>query len=319
MAVRYRRDRKIWVADIDSAHGRYSRHFKTEQEAVQYEMLVNKPCLARLHSICSLLDWHGKDPGQKDRVLNVIKRLGEHLHPRQVSMQVLDEYVAQRKAEGRGSSTIRAELSALKVMLTRAIRLGWINALPLFPENRTLPLPEARDLVLQDAWFAELLAQFERREQRLEAAMAVFIRQTGCRADECLSLTWDRVDFRKKTVQFVLTKGVNARRLPMDDRVENVLRARQHLDNIGPFPSTYTRFYARYKSAVKETCSVLGLGLQVQREWVIHTLRHTRITELAMKGASAPQIQQWAGHKDLSTSQKYIHAAGINLNELVNC
>ena len=75
MAVRYRHDRRIWIADIDSAHGRYSRHFKTEQAAIQYEMLVNKPCLARLHSICSLLDWHGKDPGQKDRVLNVIKRL----------------------------------------------------------------------------------------------------------------------------------------------------------------------------------------------------------------------------------------------------
>ena len=319
MAVRYRKDRDVWVAAIEGPLGRETKHFATEQEATQYEMLQSKACLLKLHSICSLQDWGSKDPSQKKRAALTVGRLGVELHPKQVTIQMLDSYVASRKLDGMASSTIRGELSGLKVMLTRAIRLGWLDALPLFPENRTMPLPEPRDLVIKDEWFKELLLQFEKKEQRIDIQVAIFSRQTGCRIDEALSLTWDRVDFNSRQIQFILTKGTNARRLPMNDQVLSVLTARKAHDTEKVFSINYDPFYRHYKAAVKATCKALGLGLQVQKEWLIHTLRHTRITELALNGASAPQIQQWAGHKDLATSQKYIHNSGINLTSLMDC
>lgn len=39
----------------------------------------------------------------------------------------------------------------------------------------------------------------------------------------------------------------------------------------------------------------------------IHILRHTFCSHLAMKGAPARAIQELAGHRDLSTTQKYMH------------
>lgn len=319
MAVRYRKDRDVWVCAIETPYGRETKHFSTEQEATQYEMLQAKACLLKLHSICCVMDWAGKSSTQPDRARRAIEFLGCDLHPKQVTMQLLDEYVASRKAAGKGNSTVKCELSALKVLLTRAIRLEWINDLPLFPENRTLPLPEPRDLVIPDHWYSELLLQLEWAEHRVEQSIVVFCRRLGCRIDEALSLEWDRVDLKAKTVQFVKTKGLNARRLPLNDEVYELLVALKKRDTASVFSKCYTTFYAHYKRAIERTCDKLKLGADIQDQWVTHTLRHTRITELAVNGATAPQIQAWAGHQSLATSQKYIHTSGVDLSHLADC
>ena len=319
MAVRYRKDRDVWVTAIEGPLGRETKHFATEQEATQYEMLQNKACLLKLHSICRVMDWGNKENTQPERARRITETLGVDLHPKQVTMQMLDGYVASRKGLGMGNSTIKAELSALKIMLIRAVRLGWLEVLPLFPENRTLPLPEPRDLVIPDAWYQDVLLQLEWGEHRVEKNVVVFCRRLGCRIDEALSLEWDRVDLKARTIQFVKTKGLNARRLPMNDEVFALLSALKKRNTSSVFDKPYTTFYARYKKAISRTCKKLKLGSDVQEQWVTHTLRHTRITELANNGATAPQIQAWAGHQSLATSQRYIHSSGVNLTHLADC
>jgi len=39
----------------------------------------------------------------------------------------------------------------------------------------------------------------------------------------------------------------------------------------------------------------------------VHILRHTFCSHLAMKGAPARAIQEFAGHQDLTTTQRYMH------------
>lgn len=39
----------------------------------------------------------------------------------------------------------------------------------------------------------------------------------------------------------------------------------------------------------------------------VHRLRHTFCSHLAMRGAPARAIQELAGHKDLITTQRYMH------------
>ena len=321
MAVRFDNKRQCWIADVETTAGRIRKQFATEDEAIRFELLQSEGCnLLRLHGICCTLDWEGKDPSQKQRGARLVALIGQDWSPRQITSGVIDELVIRKRQQGLSNTTIRKDLSALRVMLMRAMRLGWIDQLPLFPEGRTLKLPEARDLVLRDEWLAELLDVLEKREQREAGALVRFLRATGCRVGEALDLRWDRVDFRGGTVQFVLTKGCNARRLPMSETVRAVLKQREAAA-VGAFvfDIPYRNFQERYKSAVRQVCINLGLGLQVQNEWVIHTLRHTKITELASKGFQAPAIQQWAGHKSLAVTQRYVHGAGVDLASLADC
>ena len=85
-----------------------------------------------------------------------------------------------------------------------------------------------------------------------------------------------------------------------------------------PLYPVYKTYYAHYKQYVKETCQYFRLGPVIQKEWLIHTLRHTKLTRLANQGANAIQIQYWAGHRSLQTSQGYIHSSGIDLECLIN-
>ena len=46
-----------------------------------------------------------------------------------------------------------------------------------------------------------------------------------------------------------------------------------------------------------------------------HTLRHTYISRLAMRGADIASIKELAGHRSMSTTMKYIHLAPEHLRE----
>jgi len=63
------------------------------------------------------------------------------------------------------------------------------------------------------------------------------------------------------------------------------------------------------------------ISLKILQKWVmaaqrraelratggVHVLRHTFCSHLAMRGAPARAIQELAGHKDLTTTQRYMH------------
>ncbi len=54
----------------------------------------------------------------------------------------------------------------------------------------------------------------------------------------------------------------------------------------------------------------------VQHEGV-HVLRHSFCSHLAMKGAPARAIQELAGHKDLTTTQRYMHLSPAALDAAI--
>lgn len=337
MAVRYRADRNKWLAQVVTSTGRISKHFDTEPEAVEWEAAAKAEhteqarvdelkaatpiagSLGELVRICARLDWEGKDSSQLENAARLARMLGKDTHASELTMRRLDDLVVDLRGQGLSNTTIKKYLSAASVLLKRACRLGYIQAVPLFPEKRTLRSPEPRDLVIPDAWLAAQLDVMEKREQRLSLALTMFLRRMGCRVGEALDLTWDRVDLVGKRLQFVKTKGAMPRRLPMDPEVLSIVRAMKARASERVFPISYWTFLAHYSDAKHAACDALGLSPTVRDEWVIHTLRHTRLTELAQLGWQAPAIQQWAGHKSLSVTQRYIHGAAINLEELLQC
>ncbi|MER5805224.1 tyrosine-type recombinase/integrase [Streptomyces mirabilis] len=44
-----------------------------------------------------------------------------------------------------------------------------------------------------------------------------------------------------------------------------------------------------------------------------HTFRHLRLTDLARADWTIDQIAQYAGHRDLATTMRYIHLSGREL------
>ena len=193
------------------------------------------------------------------------------------------------------------------------MRLGWIDQLPAFPEGRTIKPSEPRDLVLDPSWFNALLNKLSSPHNKL---LARFLYLTGARVSEALNLEWSRCSFERRRIQFIKAKTLNPRALPMSDELRDILIKCQRMNQDKPFCQSYSEFYTDYMAAKEYVCFELKLGDTLYEEWVIHTLRHTCLTQLAMRGATAIQIMEWAGHKSLSTSQKYVHQSSINLESL---
>jgi len=264
------------------------------------------------------LDWAGTKLGQ-ERGMRVCNLVGMNTPISEITTETYDDIVAQLLDEEQSVGTIKIYCSALTVILKRALRLKWIaEPLPLTPEGRTLPDPEKKDLIIQQDWQEHLLACLELDEHRL---LTEFLWHIGCRVSEAQKLTWDRVTFVDRKIQFVKTKSLNPRRIPMSGDVEQILLACKRLSTKMPnhvFQSRYGKYRKAYKKAAAEACLALGLGPDVAKQWGIHTLRHTFLTRMASKGWNASQLMQWAGHKSLRTSQNYIHGSAVDLDRLVS-
>jgi integrase len=175
---------------------------------------------------------------------------------------------------------------------------------------------------------------FEEYERLIEAAstidpnahLAVLLGgEAGLRCGEIMALDWDDIDLKRQPAHLVVRrsewkghvttpKGGRSRRLPMTNRLAGALGAHKHLrgsrvlsqpDGV-PLSQTVVRGLVR-KAARKAGLSTTG----------VHVLRHTFCSHLAMRGASVRAVQELAGHKDLSTTQAYMHLSPLALEDAI--
>ena len=57
------------------------------------------------------------------------------------------------------------------------------------------------------------------------------------------------------------------------------------------------------------------LGFAEDRQFVIHTLRHTCASRLVQRGVGLKVVQQWMGHKTIQVTMRYAHLAPGHLME----
>ena len=315
-----RADAELWVAKVKQQRAQVKaeqagRNRSAEIDADLLMAAEKESTVGAILKKAIELDWPDSLIQQK-RGIRACRMVGFATPIVEVTTETLDEVVAALRAEGQETATIKIYLSALSVVLKRARRLKVIYELPLMPEGRTLKRAEPRDLVIQQDWFDYFLSCFEVDSWR---RLTEFIWHVGCRVSEAQKLPWERINLSAGRIQFVKTKASMPRSLPISGDVERILlQCKRDRGDRSPFPKDYSSFREYYKERVRMTCNHFGLGEDIYEQWVIHTLRHTKLTRLANAGANAIQIKEWAGHHSLAVSQRYIHSSGIDLESLIS-
>ena len=303
--------------------------------------------MAELLKVCRRLDWPGEDgvfSYHKGRRL--VQHIGADTPVTTITTEYIDQLVAELREGGlrnqakqsrcvpQANSTIGKYMSALSVLLKRALRMRAISALPVFPESRTLRQPERRVFTPRWEW---INAQVEHLKGHADAADLIrFLADTGCRPDEAFQLTWDRVNLKAKVphVTFVKTKTRQARIVPVGKdnyscfdgkSAIDVLRARWVVHSYialypdedsrsrGPFNhigrsvgSARYKAFRRYFSQAKDlVCDKHGLDNETRQLWTVYTLRKARITNWLVNGTSTWAVKHLAGHRSPSTTYAY--------------
>ena len=142
---------------------------------------------------------------------------------------------------------------------------------------------------------------------------------TGARRGEIAGLRWRHVDLKKGTIELPAREHKTGRKtneariigLPAAAQAIIVRQPEGVPDGLvfapshGTAPLTLNKSWRKIRTAAGLS-SDLGL----------HGLRHSLATRMALDGAQAAEIMTVLGHRDLATSQKYIHIAQDMRSEL---
>jgi integrase len=226
----------------------------------------------------------------------------------------------KRHLEDRAPKTVNNVLVVLNVLLKKAVEWDVIDRVPCVIRLLPLPKPSAGFYDFDD--YERLIAAAKSLDARTHL-IVLLGGEAGLRCGEMIALEWRDVNLQKRQLcvqrsewkgHVTVPKGGRLRYVPLTIRLAAALREHRHLrsDRVLCQPEGA----AMSADIVKHHVERAARRAQIAESGV-HRLRHTFCSHLAMRGAPARAIQELAGHKDLATTQRYMHLSPAALDSAI--
>ena len=233
-------------------------------------------------------------------------RFAGDVNPVTVTPEIIERFRASR-ARKVGRATVIGDLRHLSPIFTFAVERGWLAENPLSRVKKgTAPKPIIE--VPTDAEVEKALARAKQADPELEAMMLTAY-YAGLRRGELIRLRWEHLDFERGLLHVRgETKNYEERSIPLHDRLRRALellpRRAQHV-----FPSPEGK-----------QCQPGNLD-RLRRQHKLpgwHSLRHAFATRLLQNGADLETVRVLMGHRNLSTTARYLHSIGKVQRQAIN-
>lgn len=234
--------------------------------------------------------------------------------PRDVSLPLISEYLADRKRSGLAASSIKLIVVALKIFFRFLAGKGAIVRDPA--EALTLPrieryLPET----LNEMQVEQLIDSIDTKAPHglRDRAMIELLYASGLRISELANARLENLNVEERILR-VTGKGNKTRLVPV---------GRKACEAFASYSTTERPKLVKRRSGSEIFLSERGTKLTTARIWQIvkkhakqsgletniypHLLRHSFATHLLSNGADLRIIQEMLGHADISTTQVYTH------------
>jgi integrase len=214
-----------------------------------------------------------------------------HLRPDQITRELCRDYAKKRVKQGMSQSTIVRELSFLR----SALKWSDKNT-PALVEVPSAPLPRIYHLTRQE--WKDFIGVCTTPHIRLFAVLAY---TTAARSAAILELTWDRVDFARRIVDFghgeTRYKGRSV--VKMNSRCEEALRAAKD----GALTDRVIEWAGVPVKSVKRGFSEAAKRAKLP-DLTPHVLRHTAAVHMAESGRPMAEIAQYLGHSGTAVTER---------------
>jgi len=221
---------------------------------------------------------------------------------RNIVPTIIEQYKAQRLADGVKKRTINIELSALSAYIT------WINDTTGsdYPRPKKFGKKETAPDMPQVLSLHEICGIMEQLSGDLKTMIAL-MGFCGLRKGEVLGMTAAQIDGDGQCIR-VVGKGGKWRMVPVaDPQLMAALTRLAEAHQTGPlFVSPRTgRAWVNIKTALQAAAKRASISKKVSP----HLLRHSFATALVNDGADIRIIQELLGHAEIATTQIYTHIA----------
>lgn len=215
-----------------------------------------------------------------------------------------------------GEGTARMAIRLFRAVMVWAVAEGHAATNPAADVN--VGSDGERDTILENSEDYERLFRaldLMENELRIRPAHADAIRLialTGARRGEIAGLQWRHVDMKKGVIVLPPAEHKTGRKTKKP-RVIGLPAAAQVIITRQPAGEPDDYVFSPTKGSGAITLSNVWRKVRIEAKLPadigLHGLRHSVASHLAMSGAQAAEIMTTLGHRQLSTSQKYIHWA----------
>jgi integrase/recombinase XerD len=248
----------------------------------------------------------------------------ENKVPAAVTARDLLEYLGYLRTERKnGDSAVNRHLTILRCFYDGLQALQYIrpveNPMEGFPRvkaaHQKLPVFLSKDEVarlLNAPKGDSVLMVRDRTMLRLFYA-------TGIRATECATLKEEDVDLENRTIR-VTGKGGHQRSVPLNTSALAMMKHyRQVRGEINPKACFFLSLRRKpmTRGAIYERVRKWAVVAKIDKVVSPHRLRHTCATHLANAGVEIVKIRDLLGHRQLSSTQIYMHTTAQDLKEAV--
>lgn len=257
-----------------------------------------------LHTLNRFVTWAGEE---------------RHItHVTEINKDVITYWIAAetKRAQKKGTTlkqaTIKRGLNTILAALHHAVESGKFKDLLNYrvPKNplKKYQVEEDRDRVLTDEEIEHIstkLADHPEYEEALFFFQLALI--TGARMAELRRMKWDESSVRFGTVKLKSTKtGGKVRTIKAPAAAELIAQRREA--KLGGPIRVLTQDDKWFRDAFKEISESLNIlyGQRIPGGWTIHDLRHTCLSNLALEGMPLHAIKEYAGHKNITETQRYL-------------
>ena len=212
-----------------------------------------------------------------------------------------------RNSTGASFTTLKCALDSLRQVLDVAVDSGHLYANParntavtktakgLFKAARRERTERGTPRLPTREEFAALVESIRKAgvsDCRTAADYVQFIAFCGCRKKEAANVTWKDIDFGRGTVQLRVTKNGEARHVPMNPEMRDLLtRLKDASGSTSPDSSVLQVRDAQ--GFITSACRKLGIP-----RFTTHALRHLFGTACLEAGVDVRTVASWLGHKD---------------------
>lgn len=312
-----------WLVSVGSGKDRFRATFETRAEAERVEMNETikrkkkhletylspeeneKPAsgitMRRLFDLAKKLKWN-ESRAQDTLIRNAqfcIDYLGHNTPVEQITVEKIRNLSIHLIDSGNSNATVNRKLSSLSVMLRIAEDEGWIDRVPRMPRRKE---SDHRVRFLDAEEEIKVMALCEHLGLASLADFISFAIDTGFRRGEILKLKLSDCVNDMATLHAGSTKSGKARSVPLTARAKKIVAARR-LKGYDRLFQDLTESTLRFQWETIRT----KLGLTDDEQFVVHMLRHTCASRLAMAGKNATFIMNWMGHSSIMVTQRYMH------------
>ncbi len=231
----------------------------------------------------------------------------------EITADLITQYVLKRKKRI-GPSSINRELAFLSASFNKAYKLwGWCRENPVSKIKREKEYKRVK--YFSEKEFSEIFSLLTEWVRPL----VLLAKNTGLRKANVVNLKWSEVSLKDRLIvlEAEVMKNSHCLGVPLNNPAWKVIKdqvrtrqlhSRYVFCKVNGEPYTGWGVYQAFKKA----CIKAKLP-----DFRFHDLRHDFCSKLVQSGVDLYTVKELAGHKDITTTQRYAHLSKAKLKEAV--